>query len=814
MPGGKLLADLVMYDARDLTTHAVCVGMTGSGKTGLCIDVLEEAAIDEVPALIIDVKGDMTNLLLTFPDLLPRDFRPWVNPDDGRRRGMDLEGYARHQADFWRSGLEKWGQDANRVRTLTDSVDRVIYTPGSQAGVPISILQSFAPPPLSWEEDAELLRERIQGIVGGLLGLLEIDADPVRSRESILLASIFEHAWRENRSLDLAALINAIQHPQVRKMGVVDVDTFFPSKERFELAMALNNIIASPSFRSWLQGEPLDIAGFLATPEGKPRHSIFYIAHLSESERMFFVTMLLNQLVTWVRTQPGTTSLRALLYMDEIFGFFPPVARPPSKPPMLTLLKQARAYGVGVMLATQNPMDLDYKGLTNAGTWFIGRLQTDRDKQRVLDGLEGADSAQEMSRGDLSALISDLGKRVFLMHNVHEAEPVTFQTRWALSYLRGPITRSQIRELVGNREGASGSRGGDPKTPPVQPGSDSAKFLSSPPVLGRGMQHSFFPLTLSFGAVEDSLEQRLGRHLIKDRRLTYAPYVAGMGTVHFVNRRRNIAESEEFALLAEPPLGKQSVDWDRALDVVQDAGDLSGQAESGSAFLDLPASANDMGELKAFGNELEEYLYRSRKMPLYYHPKLKVYSGPGEARREFQMRLGQLLREKRDAEVDRVESRYEKRLDRLQDRLRRSTITLEKKEETASARKREVLVSVGETVLAMFLGRRSRSAASSALGRYRMSSTAGKSAEEAEQSVRALQREMAQLQAELTEEVGKIEALWEQAGESLEEKALVPRKSDIDVAFFGLVWGPTWQIEYEDGRGVAATTSVLAIKER
>ncbi|RME42090.1 MAG: ATP-binding protein, partial [Chloroflexi bacterium] len=448
---GQLLDRLLMYDARDLTTHAVCVGMTGSGKTGLCIDLLEEAAIDHVPAIIIDPKGDITNLLLAFPELRPEDFRPWINVDDARRKGLSEDEFAAQQAELWRKGLGQWGQDGDRIRLLRESADFVIYTPGSDAGIPVSILQSFAAPPLSWDTEAELLRERIQGTVSALLGLIGVDADPVRSREHILLSNLFEHFWRQGEDLDLPKLILSIQNPPIRQLGVFDVDTFYPEKERFELAMSLNNIIAAPGFQSWLQGQPLDVAGFLSTPAGKPRHSIFYIAHLSDPERMFFVTMLLNQVITWMRTQPGTTSLRALLYMDEIFGFFPPVANPPSKQPMLTLLKQARAFGVGVVLTTQNPVDLDYKGLTNAGTWFIGRLQTERDKMRVLDGLESASSeaGQALNREELSRIISDLDKRVFLLHNVHEEAPVTFQTRWAMSYLRGPLTRTQVRGLMG-----------------------------------------------------------------------------------------------------------------------------------------------------------------------------------------------------------------------------------------------------------------------------------------------------------------------------------------------------------------------------
>ncbi|HOW34555.1 MAG TPA: type IV secretion system DNA-binding domain-containing protein, partial [Methanoregulaceae archaeon] len=435
----KLLDRLVMYDSRDLTTHAICIGMTGSGKTGLCVDLLEEAAIDGVPAIIIDPKGDITNRLLMFPDLAPADFLPWINPDDARRKGKSPDEFAASQAESWKSGLASWGQDGARIRMLRDAADLVVYTPGSEAGVPVSVIQSFAAPPLSWDSDAELIREKISGTVTAILGLIKVAADPLSSREHILLSSLFEQFWRNGKDLDLVTLIQAIQNPPLKQIGAFDIETFFPAKERFALAMRLNHIIAAPSFQSWMNGQPLDIPGFLATKEGRPRHSIFYIAHLNEDERMFFVTLLLHQVLAWVRSQTGTTSLRAILYMDEIFGFFPPVANPPSKEPMLTLLKQARAFGLGVVLTTQNPVDLDYKGLSNTGTWFIGRLQTVQDRERVLDGLEGAVQGGTFSRAALSDTLSSLDNRVFLLHNVHESAPLIFQTRFAMSYLRGPL---------------------------------------------------------------------------------------------------------------------------------------------------------------------------------------------------------------------------------------------------------------------------------------------------------------------------------------------------------------------------------------
>ena len=541
---------LLLYDSKDLTTHAVCVGMTGSGKTGLCIGLLEEAAIDGIPAIVIDPKGDLPNLLLTFPELRPEDFTPWVNEGDARKKNLTRDQYGRQQAELWRDGLASWGQDGSRIARLRDSADFAVYTPGSTAGIPVSILSSFEAPPQALVDDSELLGDRIATTVTSLLGLVGIEADPIRSREHILLSTILEQAWRTGRDLDLPALIQAVQDPPVKKVGVLDIEAFYPAGQRFELAMALNNLLAAPGFDTWMQGEPLEIDRILYTPEGKPRVSIFSIAHLSEAERMFFVSLLLNQVLGWMRGQSGTTSLRAIVYMDEIFGYFPPVANPPSKRPLLTLLKQGRAYGVGVVLATQNPVDLDYKGLSNTGTWFIGRLQTERDKARVLEGLEGvaAGARTAFDRGAMEETLAGLGKRVFLLNNVHEDEPVVFETRWVMSYLRGPLTREQIRLLTGKRRGSDASQpmaAAGKETAAASPaeGTVSAEAGSAfvRPVLPPGVPQHFVPLR--------------GPGLEKS--LTYRPMLLAAGTVRIFERsmrgRRRLTRSRARERAGAPP---------------------------------------------------------------------------------------------------------------------------------------------------------------------------------------------------------------------------------------------------------------------
>jgi len=829
--GGRLLDRLTMYDARDLTTHAVCVGMTGSGKTGLCVILLEEAAIDHVPSIIIDPKGDITNLLLNFPELRPEDFQPWINADDARRKGLSADEFAAQQAELWRNGLADWGQDGARIQMVRDSADFVIYTPGSDAGVPVSILQSFAAPPLSWDTEAELLRERIQGTVSALLGLVGVKADPVKSREHILLSNLFEHFWRQGEDLDLRKLILSIQKPPIRQLGVFDVDTFFPEKDRFELAMSLNNIIAAPGFQSWLQGQPLDVAGFLSTPEGKPRHSILYIAHLSDAERMFFVTMLLNQVITWMRTQPGTTSLRALLYMDEIFGFFPPVANPPSKQPMLTLLKQARAFGLGVVLTTQNPVDLDYKGLTNTGTWFIGRLQTERDKDRVLDGLESASSeaGQTLKRNELSRIISNLGKRVFLLHNVHEETPVTFSTRWAMSYLRGPLTRTQVRKLMADRKpdqpapAPVAKTGIAPAQPAaVQPTSAAATqpksatapasaFATSPPSLPPSVQQAYLPARKAATAAALDIEGREGDTIeVQSRNLLYVPAVLGMGRLHFVDQRKGVNEQEDFALLAQAPEGVGVVAWDRAQPLDLASRDLMDSAEPDAYFDELPESINQARKISGLKKHLSDYLYHNSSITLLHSPVLEVYSHPNESERGFRMRLQQAAREKRDEEVDEVSARYEKRLDTLQDRMRSAEAKLAAKEADVAARRTETLATVGESVVGMLMGRRSTRVASRALSKQRQTKLAKIKLEEAEADVEDLQQDIDKLEEELQGEVVEVRDRWEEALVKFEEVAVKPRRTDVQIDLVGLAWAPHWQITYQSRGGATRTELVPA----
>jgi hypothetical protein len=771
----------LLYDSKDLVTHAVCVGMTGSGKTGLCLALLEEAAIDSIPAIIIDPKGDLGNLLLTFPRLKGEDFRPWINEDDARKKGMSPADYAEAQAELWTKGLASWHQDGARIQRLRDAADVAIYTPGSNAGLPVSILKSFAAPAADVREDAELLRERISTTVTSLLGLLGIEADPIQSREHILLSTILDHTWKQEEDLDLAALIQAIQSPPVSKIGVMDVESFFPSKERFALAMKLNNLLAAPGFQAWLEGEALDIQSLLYTPSGKPRHAVFSIAHLNDAERMFFVTLLLSQMVGWMRAQSGTTSLRALLYMDEIFGYFPPVANPPSKLPLMTLLKQARAFGLGVMLATQNPVDLDYKGLANTGTWFIGRLQTERDKARVLEGLEGASTSagKEFDRGRMEQTLAGLGNRIFLMNNVHEDEPIVFETRWCLSYLRGPLTRTQIKTLMDSVRAAHASGG---MAAPTVKTTKSAKG-GARPMLSPDVPQHFVPLR---GTKPEGSE------------LAYVPMLLASAQIRFSDSKSGVDSVQDVTRLAPIAEGPVAVDWDKATTVEMAVGDLERNPEEGSQFLALPASAGKAKSYADWSKDFGGWLFRTQKVELFRSPGTKELSTPDESERDFRVRLQQAGREQRDKTAEMLRQKYASKMATLRERIRRAELAKEKQQAESRSSQVQAAISVGASILGAFLGRKTISASN--IGRATTAiRSAGRAMKEskdvgtAEENVAALQQQLADLEAQFKSESDALSAAMDPLNEKLETISIKPTKSDIAVKLVTLAWTPHWR---------------------
>ena len=749
----------LLYDSRDLVTHAVCVGMTGSGKTGLCLAILEEAALDGIPAIIVDPKGDLGNLLLTFPELRGQDFQPWVNAEDAERKGLDPAAYAEEQANTWRQGLATWGQKPDRIQTLREKVEMVIYTPGSSSGIPVNVFASFEAPD---SDDVEGRAERAQTTASSLLGLLKLDTDPLKSREYILLSALISHEWEHGRALDLPTLIERIQNPPFSKVGVLDIETFYPAKDRFAFIMAINNLLAAPSFATWRQGEPLDVAKFLYTSEGKPRLAIFSIAHLGDEERMFFVSLLLNEVVSWTRAQSGTTSLRAIVYMDEIFGYLPPTANPPSKLPLLTLLKQARAFGVGVILATQNPVDLDYKALSNAGTWFIGRLQTERDKARMLDGLQGAAMGQKgFDRGEMEAMLAALGNRIFLMNNVHDDAPVVFETRWVMSYLRGPLTRDQIKALMTGRRQttAVALRSGDEVLTGV-------KRPTVPP----GIKEVFVP-SRDTGPV------------------IYQPRLIGAATIRFADAKLGIDQTRDALLQAPFPDGISAAQWTEVCDL--DPSELEKEPADQAQFSDLPNAALQPKNYANWQKEFLQGILATQRLRIFRCPSLKAVAKPSESEADFKASIALAARESRDAAVETLRKKYAPRLAALQTRLARAEAAVAKQKEQASHARIQSAISVGSTLLGAILGRKTLSsatiskAATAARGVGRTIQE-GSEAATAEQTAETIRKQVAEMETEVEAESAAL-AATEPEIEVVEVK---PARAAVSVRLIALGWVP------------------------
>ncbi|MFN2321633.1 MAG: ATP-binding protein [Trueperaceae bacterium] len=768
--GSELEADartpsdrLLLYDAKDLTTHAVIVGMTGSGKTGLGVGLIEEAVLDGVPVLAIDPKGDLANLALAFPDLAPSDFEPWVDPATASRKGVDVPTFAAQQAKAWRDGLAAHGQDGARVARYRDAADVRVYTPGSTAGRPLSILKSFGRPPDVVMDDPELLAERLTASVSALLTLVGRSTDPT-GRDHVLVATLLEHLWRSGRDAGLADLILGVQTPPFTQIGVLDVDTFAPPSERAKLAMAMNAVLASPGFATWLQGEPMDVGRMLFRDDGRPRVAVVSVAHLSDAERTTVIALLLNEVLAWTRAQSGTGSLRALVYVDELFGFMPPVAAPPTKAPLLTLLKQARAFGVGLVLSTQNPVDLDYKGLSNAGTWFVGRLQTEQDKARLLSGLLSADGGGGLDRGALDATLSSLGARTFLLHNVHETAPALFTTRWVMSYLAGPMTREQLRRLPASVVGAD--------TDVAVPATAPARAAAARPALPPAVHERFVP---AHPGVRD---------------VTYHPQVVGFADVRYAHGTYGVDEARRIVRAVEPSDGAVAVDWTASEAVAIDLDALGDAPLDGAAF-EPPAARLDARTWARVEKEFARHLRGDLPLTVHRHKGLKLISGAGEDEAAFRVRVRHAAHEARDAEREKLRAKFEKKAATLAKRLRRAEQTIERHAQAANQRRMDAAIQVGSTLLGSFLGRRSPTASriGTALKTVNRASSGGAAVDRAKETAAAVASELAALEADLEGQLTDL-ATGVVDEDAIEALAVRPKSSDVAVRAVCLVWRP------------------------
>ena len=818
---GKTTPDPLSYDPANLTTHAVITGMTGSGKTGLGIAILEEAALQSIPAIIVDPKGDLTNLLLHFPDLAPKDFEPWLDPDQARRQGKSIADLAQVTAEQWKTGLDGWGLGQTQLLALQNAVQFTIFTPGSSAGTPVNILSSFKAPNINWGENSELLREKIASTVTALLGLVGMtDIDPLRSREHILIANLMEQAWSQGINLDLTEIIQQVQKPPFTRLGAFPLDSFFPEKDRLSLAILLNNFLASPSFQTWQMGVPLDVPALLYAPDGRPRHSIFYLAHLDEAERMFFVTLLFAAVESWMRTQRGTSGLRALVYFDEILGYLPPVANPSSRPLLLRMLKQARAFGVGMVLATQNPVDLDYKALSNTGTWIIGRLQTDRDKLRLLDGLESA--GDSVDRAALDRQISGLQKRVFILHSVNSADTPLFQSRWTLNFLAGPLTRAQIPDL--NRLGASSPApaaspvqaepaGAAPvqniasadaptqpilaSTPAVAAAASSLEsgYSAAHPAVPDGLVEYFIPNELGVSVAMKAANQAVTQNPQVEG-LLYYPALLAQVEARYLLRRYNLDYDHRLSALVTD-LSGSLMQWEDFAWNVYPPGKLQSQPQPQARFSILPGWLTDARKMAGLQKAFLDWAYRNGTVHIHANETLSVYAGPQVTTAEFHELCSQAARSTLKAEQDKASAVYETKLAALQQKVERQKLAVEEQENIANHRKQETMVAGGELLLGLFTKR--KRTLNTTLSKNRMAEKAKSDLREASQALADLQKQLADLQQARQSAIQQVQDKW---GQSVNDETDIPvplAKKDIFLELFGIAWLPYYLVR-QDGQ--------------
>jgi len=801
----KLTENLIYYDPADLTTHMFVTGMTGSGKTGLCVGLMEEAALQNIPAIIIDPKGDLTNLLLHFPDLLPADFEPWIDPEAARRESKTTQQMSEETASMWKNGLKDWGLTGENILNLKNSAEFAIYTPGSTAGIAVDIVSSFSAPDLDWNENQEVLRERIASNITALLGLIGYtDIDPLSSREHILLANIMEHYWSKGKSFDLSDLIMQTQSPPFDRLGAFPIDRLFPEKDRFTLAMKLNNFLASPSFQTWMQGQPLDIQKLLFTSTGKPRQSIFYLSHLSENERMFFVTLLFGAVESWMRRQSGTSGLRAIIYFDEILGYLPPVANPPSRTIMLRMLKQARAFGVGLVLATQNPVDMDYKALSNAGTWMIGRLQTDQDKERLMDGLQSASG--NIDRTEANKLLSNLGKRIFLLHNIHDKGLKLFSTRWAMNYLAGPMTRSQIPALnalagIGLPKTVSSSRSAanEPKTQPVKPQTAASEAVStqsiSKPVLQSGIIEYHLPnnLTLQNAAQTAKVTLTSGSKMVA---IEYHPHLLAQAEVRYLDRKYNLQTMQKKTVLVEDESGRM-IRWENHLSGSVDQDMIERLALPETGYQQIPVWLSDLKTIKILESDFLDWVYRTDNVKIRASQSLKIFAGPEVSEQEFQSQVNQAIKEIKDLEIEKVKLSYEKKITALEQKLEKEQRDVESAEDRLGQRRLEEVGTHGEMLLSL-LSKRKKSISSS-LTKRRMTSEAKNKLENEKKDVENAIENLKAMQEEMNRAIAQVEKDSVSKVSDISEIIVTPMKKDIFIELFGVAWVPYYVVEV-DGR--------------
>jgi len=759
-PGFKETAEELHLDPDTLTTHCVIVGMTGSGKTGLATVLLEEALIHGVPVAVIDPKGDAVNIALRLRT--PEEYLKWIEAEEAVRSGMLPEEYAREVFEKHEESLRKYNLIDRREKLFEES-EVIVVTPGSTAGIPLSLLSELTPPDtLNWKEHEEVLLNKIKVTVSALLELAGRPSDPLKSYEHVLISSIVEYCWRRKEPLDYSKLLSYIIDPPLDRIGALEVDAFIPVSERKKLARDLNRVLASPGFRTWFTGVPLDFNKLFWSPEGKPRAVVFYLAHLEPSERMFAVTLILEALYSWMFTRPGSSKLRYLLYFDEVYGYLPPYPRnPPSKTPLLMLLKQARAFGLGLVLATQNPVDLDYKTLTNAGLWIIGRLQTENDKRRVLEGLKLASSGG-FDEKELSTIISLLGRRIFLLYDAKKNRNILFKTRWAISYLRGPLTLNEISRL-----------GLKPRLKVRRPLLKPSKTT---------LIHTF-PEDLEVYYLPPKFP-------LREFKPVYYPALYIEAKIEVVRKRPPVDYSKTVKYLCEAcenPVLEESKAYGLTLSDLKRE-ELKTDRDPRFSFAELSPKFFKKSFIKSLQQLVKNHVAENNILVVYTALGGKYVSEVNESLESFRRRVGSILWKEVELKIASVKEYYLKQLRSIESKIAYEQEVLKRLEKELSTIKREKAVDTLITTMYLLAGKKRKK----------------RGKQDFKKTIRQLERKIALskarlskleterkiLYSELETRIKKLQKEYELKLSQIKEYRIKPRKKEITIEKLCIIWIP------------------------
>jgi hypothetical protein len=688
----------VSVRASELTRHAVILGATGSGKTGLVVRLVEELLMGGVSVVALDPKGDLVNLAR------------------GPLRGL---------------------------------VDVRVLTPGSRAGTPLDVASIVAGPgPGADDEERAAL---VGDVARGLLSLVDAAAGPV-DPPFLLLCAVLDAAWVAGERPTLHDVVVRLVDPPFARLGAFPVDTVLPRKQRMELAIRLNGWLASPQLQSWATGEPVDPDRWLG---GKPTATVIALSHLDDALRQLAAGWVLSRLAGWSRRQAGSEALRLAVVLDEAWGFCPPAPRdPPTKRPLLQLAKQARAVGVGLVSATQNPVDLDYALLSNAATWFVGRLATPQDREKVSDG------ASATARGWLA----DLAPRTFLVRRTGREERLrTTDTR---TPLLGPVTLAELPGL-----GLAAATPAPTATSSAPPADDTGLLPHVP--RGRWLARFLDP-EVAHSSRWAGVTAGQSRGPRSDGRTVWAPALLLRLRVRFDEGRTVVAERDEWRLRfppdaapIEPPLAD---------------GDLASAAEGWF----LPFAEPDRATTARLAAEVVDHVLGGEVEHQFVHPETGLRSTAGEAREAFVHRVRAALEARADAAIRKLEAQVRKDVARLEEKRAKAERTLATRRQDQQSRQASEVVGAGEMLLGMLFGR--KRSLSPAVSRRSATVKAGAALDAAERDLADLDRELYDAEAELG---GRIEALRAEHLRGLDDvQALELRLAADDVK--PVEWSVLW----------------------